>query len=213
VRKKHWGIKIKMSTDKDAIQDAINRAINAANRAVKRNAYEKVADIYYRIASMLNDLGDEAGAQNFSNAAKQFKERNQIIGQINLAIQTADEAYGKVDYATVAENYFKISSLSELIGDKNTADRFKAEAEKFLKSAKSQPQASKTGMKTMKEFAPTIQSQVPSSVQLNPPSKQVATSRPVKIDDAMMVLGLVCPNCGAEVNPELDICPKCNKTV
>ena len=35
----------------------------------------------------------------------------------------------------------------------------------------------------------------------------------LEINDAMTVLGLVCPHCGAEVNPELDICPKCHKPV
>ncbi len=202
-----------MSAEKDALQDAINRALKAANRAVRRKAYDKVADIYYRIASMLNEIGDQAGAQNFSSAAKQFKERNQIIGQINLAMKTADDAYNTRDYATVAENYFKISSLSELIGDKNTADRFKTEAEKFLKSVKTKVQVSKEGMKTMKEFTPSIQSQIPSSVKISTPSVQVASSSHVKMDDAMMALGLVCPHCGTEINPELDVCPSCHKAL
>lgn len=199
-----------MSSDREAVQKAINRALKAANRAYKGNKFAKVAEIYYRIASMLNDLGDEAGAQNFSMSAKKFKEKNQIITQINLAMKIADEAYAKGDFATVAENYFNISSLSELIGDTNTAERFRIEAEKFIKTAQIQPHISKTDI-SMSQLAPTIQSQIPSTVEIK--TSQTGPSPTFELGNAMLALGLVCPHCGTEIGPDLEICPNCHKAV
>jgi hypothetical protein len=199
----------KMSSEKDALQNAINRALKAANRAYKANKFGKVAELYYRIASMLNDLGDEAGAQNFSSAAKKFKEKKQIIEQINLASQHADESYAIGDFAAVAESYFQISSLSELIGDKKTAERFKIEAEKFAQTARIQPQMQKKSAPAMTEMAPSIQSQIPAEVEI----KNAGRERPVNLDKAMAALGLVCPHCGEEIAAELTKCPHCKKQI
>lgn len=201
------------SNDKAGLQEAIDRALKVANRAIRAKNFGKVADIYYRVASMLNDLGDQAGAARFSSAAKQFKEKNQVIEQINEAYEESNIAYNKGDYTTVAENYFKISSLSELIGDMKTAKQFKMEAEKFLTSLKSRPEAKKEEMKTMTEIAPAIQSQVPSSVDLNRDVQKLNLNTRVDLGDAMLTLGLICPHCGSEINPELDLCPKCNKPI
>ncbi|NVM27350.1 MAG: hypothetical protein HWN65_00800 [Candidatus Helarchaeota archaeon] len=199
-----------MSSERERMQQAINRALKAANRAYKGNRFAKVAEIYYRIAFMLNDLGDEAAAQNFSMSAKKFKEKNQIINQINLAMKIADEAYSKGDFAAVAENYFNISSLSELIGDATTAERFRSESEKFAKTAQIQPHISKTDI-SMSQLAPNIQSQIPSTVEIK--SAKVGPRPALNLGDAMLALGLVCPHCGAEIGPDLEVCPNCNKTV
>ncbi|NVM54432.1 MAG: hypothetical protein HWN66_12075 [Candidatus Helarchaeota archaeon] len=196
-----------MDSNKEAVQEAINRALKAANRAVRGNKFAKVADIYYRIASMLNEMGDDAGAQNFANAAKKFKEKREIVEQIQNAMNIADGAYEVGDFKTVSETYFKVSSLSELIGDKTTADRFRTEAEKFAQTARIEPQMQKTGATTMQEFVPNIQSQIPSTFEI----KKTRTKPAVNINHAMMTLGLVCPHCGAEIGPDLNLCPKCNK--
>ncbi|MHA1267638.1 MAG: hypothetical protein ACTSRS_20545 [Candidatus Helarchaeota archaeon] len=202
-----------MSSERELLQEAINRAIKSANRALKRKAFGKVAEIYYRIASMLNDLGDDAGAQKFADAAKQFKERNQIIEQINEAIRTADIAYEKKDYATVAENYFKISSLSELIGDLETAKKFKQEAENYLATIKTQPQLGEPELASIKTMNPSFQSQMPINTELKNTFHLKEKSQPFDLGNAMIALGLVCPSCGAEINPELDTCPHCKNPI
>jgi hypothetical protein len=194
-----------MSADKEVLQDAINRALKAANRALKVSAFDKVAEIYYRIAYMLNDVGDDETANVFANAAKDYKVKNQLIVQIESAMNTADEAYEKGDYATVAENYFMISSLADLFGDQATAVKFKIEAEKFQQSAQIQPQADKKGMMTMNEVVPRIQSHVPASIRLKSEVSRTGSD----LDSALIALGLVCSYCGNEVDPDLHICPKC----
>ncbi|HUX98568.1 MAG TPA: hypothetical protein VMV49_03385 [Candidatus Deferrimicrobium sp.] len=197
------------AADKEVLQDAINRALKAAARALRGNAFDKVAEIYYRIAYMLNDTGDDEGAQNFANAAKDYKVKNQLMVQINLSMKMADQAYESGDFAAVAENYFMVSSLAELFGDQATAIKFKIEAEKFEQSAQTQPQADRKGMMTMNEVVPRIQSHIPSAIKL----KSNVSKTGSDLDGALMALGLVCSYCGNEIDPDFAICPKCQRPI
>ncbi|MFX1294851.1 MAG: hypothetical protein ACFFD2_08360 [Promethearchaeota archaeon] len=202
-----------MFSDRESLQDAINRALKAANRALKANSFDKVADIYYRIAYMLNDLGDKVSAQNFSTAAKQFKEKNQLLTEINNTRALADEAYKKKDYTAVAENYLQISSLATAFGDMYTAKKFAVEAEKFMEIAKIQGEVNEPKIKTMKEIASNIQSKIPSTIKLK---KDITRSEPknkLGYDEALVALGLICGYCGHSINPDLKKCPNCGKII
>jgi tetratricopeptide (TPR) repeat protein len=200
-----------MSVDRDAIQDAINRALKAANRALRGNEFNKVAEIYFRVAYMLNELGDAEGAQQFATAAKEFKLKNQIIVQIHDAMKKADTAYSNRNYSVVADNYFMISNLAELLGDKDSAAQYKTAALKFQESIKAYPQVRKPHVASMGDYVAGIQSQIPSSVKVKASSGQTASGGKLDLNSALKALGLVCSFCGTEVNPDLAVCPKCNR--
>lgn len=195
-----------MSVDRDAIQEAINRALKAANRALRGNEFNKVAEIYFRVAYMLNELGDGEGAQQFANAAKEFKLKNQIIVQIHDAMKKADIAFTNANYGAVADNYFMISNLAELLGDKDSAAQYKTAALKFQESLKERPQVRKPHMASMGDYVPGIQSQVPTSVKV-----KASSGERLDLNSALKALGLVCSFCGKEVDPDLVSCPKCGK--
>ena len=202
-----------MDAEKKELQEAINRALKAANRALKKNDFEKVADIYYRIAYMMNDLGDLETARKFSEAAKQFKEKNRILNEINNLMAVADAAYQNHDYISVAENYLKISSLAEIFGDKSTSQRFKTEAEKFLEMAKLQLKTGAPKIASMSNFASSIQSQVPSSIQLQPGVARGKSKSSLGYDEALVALGLICRHCGKDIDPDLKKCPNCGNLI
>jgi hypothetical protein len=201
-----------MSAEDSGFQDAINRALKAASRALKANAYGKVADIYYRIAYMLNDIGDEAAARKFSDAAKQYKEKNYFLTEIRNTKELADQAYNKKDYSGVAENYLKISSLATAFGDMDTAKRFAHEAEKFMGLAKLQVGAEEAKLTTMTEISSNIQSEIPATIELKSGSRHIKTSK-LGYDDALVALGLICGNCGHEINPDYKNCPNCGNKI
>jgi tetratricopeptide (TPR) repeat protein len=202
-----------MSQEREAIQEAINRALKASNRALKVNDFNKVAEIYFRIAYMLNDLGDEEGAQNFAAAAKEFKLKNQIVVQINEAMKKADTAYSRADFVMVADNYFMISNLAELLGDNISADKYKEAAFKFQESVKEYPQMRTQQVASMKSYVPEIQSQIPSSIQLKPDDSRSPSKDRLNLNEALKALGLVCPYCGNEIDPDLKKCPKCGRAI
>ena len=188
-----------MGLERGSLEDAVDRAMKAASRALKNNDYAKVAEIYYRIAYMLNDLGDEEGAQKFASAAKDFKLKNEVITQIDLARKIADEAYDLGDFAKVAKYYHVIANLSQILGDNATAKQYAAAAEQFQKSADAYQQVATTSQTTMHEYVPNIQSQIPSMDELRKAFSKGATGS-VPLDEAMEVLGLVCTNCGHEID-------------
>ncbi len=210
-----------MNSDNNELQDAINRALKSANRALKIKAFDKVADIYFRIAYMMNEVGDEAAAENFATAAKRYKEKNNIMREINVTMGIADAAYEKRDYASVAENYLKISSLAEIFGDKATANKFKDEASKFLSMVTIQLKPEKPKipekqqLKSMVAVSSDIQAQIPSTIEIKQDAAHFKPTqqKPVKIDDALVALGLVCPACGKDVSPDLAKCPNCNQPI
>jgi tetratricopeptide (TPR) repeat protein len=200
-----------MSVDRDAIQEAINRALKAANRALRGNEFNKVAEIYFRVAYMLNELDDAEGAQQFANAAKEFKLKNQIIVQIQDAMKKADTAFTNANYSVVADNYFMISNLAELLGDKDSAAQYKTAALKFQESVKERPQVSKPHMASMGDYVSGIQSHIPSSVKVKAGSGRTTSGERLDLNNALKALGLVCSFCGKEVDPDLVVCPNCNK--
>ncbi len=202
-----------MSGDKEAVQEAINRALKAANRALKVKAFDKVAEIYYRIAYMLNDMDEEEAAHKFSEAAKQFKEKNNIMIEINGNLALADEAYKQKDYRAVAENYLKISSLAELLGDIQTSKKFMVEADKFLEMATMQVESKVSEMLNMSDIASNIQSKVPTEVTIRTHKPAIKTKSTLGYDEAMVALGLICGHCGADINPDMKTCPKCGKPI
>ncbi|MDD1778566.1 MAG: hypothetical protein LUQ65_10395 [Candidatus Helarchaeota archaeon] len=200
-----------MSVDRDAIQEAINRALKAANRALRGNEFNKVAEVYFRVAYMLNELGDAEGAQQFATAAKEFKLKNQIIVQIHEAMKKADIAYSNGHYGVVADNYFMIANLAELLGDKNSATQYKAAAQKFQEAVRERPKVQKPHVASMGDYVAGIQSQVPSSVTVKASSAKTPSGEQLDLNSALKALGLVCSFCGKEVDPDLAVCPKCKR--
>lgn len=200
-----------MSMDRDAIQEAINRALKAANRALRVNEFNKVAEIYFRVAYMLNELGDAEGAQQFATAAKEFKLKNQIIVQIHEAMKKADNAYSNADYGIVADSYFMISNLAELLGDKDSATQYKTAALKFQESIRDYPKIRSRPVASMGDYVSGIQSQVPTSVKIKASSGRTTSGERLDLNSALKALGLVCSFCGKEVDPDLVVCPNCNK--
>ncbi|MHA1131531.1 MAG: zinc ribbon domain-containing protein [Candidatus Helarchaeota archaeon] len=200
-----------MSSDREIMQNAINRAIKAANRALKAKAFDKVGDIYYRIAYMLNDLGNTEDAQKFSEAAKQYKEKNQLLTEIKNIMTVADEAIKKKDFMSVSENYLKVASLAEAFGDKATSEKFVLEAEKFLEMAKIQSQTRETNLTTMTEISSNIQATVPASIEIKPTRSAEIKKKSLGYDEALVALGLICPYCGFDIDPDFKVCPNCGK--
>lgn len=202
-----------MSKEREAIQEAINRALKASGRALKVNDFNKVAEIYFRIAYMLNDLGDEEGAQNFAAAAKEFRLKNQIVIQINESMKKSETAYNRADFVTVADNYFMISNLAELLGDNISAEKYKEASFKFQEVVKEYPQLKTQHVASMKTYVPEIQSQIPSSIELKSNSSRVSSKNKLNLNDALRALGLVCSYCGREIDPDLAKCPKCGRAI
>jgi tetratricopeptide (TPR) repeat protein len=196
-------------SNKESMQDAINRALKAANRALKAKTYDKVGDIYYRVAYMLNDLGDTENAQKFSEAAKQYKEKNQLLTEIKAIMIVADGAIKKKDYASVAENYLKVASLAEAFGDQATSDKFILEADKFLEMAKIQNLAEPPTLATMSEVSSDIQAQIPAAVEIKPTTTADVKKKSLGYDEALVALGLICPYCGFDIDPDFKVCPNC----
>lgn len=202
-----------MSKERTTIQDAINSALKASNRALKSNNFTKVAEIYFRIAYMLNELGDGEGAQNFATAAKEFKVKNQIIIQINEATKKAEGAFANADYAAVADNYFMISNLADLLGDKTSADQYKAAAFKFQDAIKVTPQIKSQRIPNIGQYISGIQSHIPSSIKLKTTPRKGASGEHLNLDESLKSLGLVCAYCGKEIDPDLVQCPNCKRPI
>jgi len=202
-----------MSKERATIQDAINSALKSSNRALKLNNFNKVAEIYFRIAYMLNELGDEEGAQNFATAAKEFKVKNQIIIQINEAMKKADNAFADANFAAVADNYFMISNLADLLGDKDSAEKYKAAAFKFQDSMKGAPQIKSQRIPNIGQYITGIQSHIPSSIKLKTTPRKGASGEHLNLDEALKSLGLVCAYCGKEIDPDLAQCPNCKRPI
>ena len=171
------------------LRESINRAINAAKIAYKNREYSKISDLYYNVASMLHELGDEQNAIKFSNSAKKFRERV-ILEQkaIEVRKQLPKEVQESIKHSPISQ--VKLSTIKP---------------QQTVSQVVRTPQAPRKGI-------PTPKSNVPS--HLSPSALGSMKINIDKLDKFMESLGIRCPSCGEIIkDPKITKCPKCGKAL
>ena len=170
------------------LKDAINRAVNAAKIAYQNKEFSKISDLYYNVASMLHELGDEVNATKFSNSAKKFRERATLEQKgKEMVKQLPKEVQSSITHAPI--NSVKITAPK----------------------VQSQPVESKaTGIHSSSlQSIPQPTTAVPR--HLAPSALGNMRVNIEKLDKFMESLGLKCPRCGSFIKDNnVKICPNCS---
>lgn len=168
------------------LREAINKAINAAKVAYNNKEYSKISDLYFNVATMLYELGEEESALKFSNSAKKFRERaaielkeKEFVKQLPLEVQKS---------ATQAPiQHFRISNDKKIT---------------FT------PQQKLNAVKPSDGRIPKPQASIDRALQPSAINSMHVNIQ--KLEDLMKGLGLICPNCQLEIkDPTAEKCPKC----
>lgn len=189
-----------LDENKSEIEESIRRKVKAANRAAKVNNYKRFVELYFDISTLFLELGNEEKAKSFNKIAKKYDAQLKLQEIINKYMNIAKEAYIDGDFKKVVKIYFQLADIIKKI-DPERGNKFRAVGEKILRS--------KTG-----KILPA-ESPIPQIANTTP--SESFTSLKVEeesdLDDAFVVLAIVCPNCGKEVDPESDFCGYCGTKI
>lgn len=189
-----------LDENKSDIEESIKRKIKAANRAAKVNNYKRFVELYFDISTLFLELGNEEKAKSFNKTAKKFDAKLKLQEIINKYMAIAKEAYIDGDYKKVVKIYFQLAEIINKI-DPERGKKFRAVGERILRS--------KTG-----KISPTQQT-VPQIANITPSESfnSLKVEKKPDLDEAFVVLAVVCPNCGKEVDPESDFCGYCGTKI
>ncbi len=171
----------------ETLRAAINKAINAAKIAYKNKEYGKISDLYFSVATMLYELGEEDSATKFSNSAKKFRERAIIENkEKDMIKQLPPDVQKSATQAPISD--FNISN------DK-----------KITFSPQAKPITTKPTYGTIPK---------PHARHLEPSAISSMNVNINKLEALMKGLGLICPSCQFEINdPNIEKCPKCGNNL
>ncbi|NHI92352.1 MAG: hypothetical protein EAX96_07595 [Candidatus Lokiarchaeota archaeon] len=170
------------------LKDAINRAVNAAKIAYQNKEFGKISDLYYNVASMLHELGDEQNATKFSNSAKKFRERS-VLEQKgkDMVKQLPKEIQSSIKQSPITSNDLVTSEARPKSAESPPAVQVSSSQQKIPQPTSAVP----------RHLAPSALSNM--RVNIN------------KLDKFMESLGLKCPKCGTFIKDiQTKICPNCS---
>lgn len=188
---------------KDELQATINQAVNAANAAYQSNDFQRVSDIYFKVANMLHELGDAETAKKFLDSANQFRERAALEAQKVETIQDLP--------ATVQESA-QAAPISELNSSLDAAMETLTESTPipFTETSayeKPRPPLSQTAPDSVVQI-PQPAPDVPE--HLAPSALSSFRVNINKLDNFLTRMDISCPNCGNKITGVTKVCPKCN---
>jgi len=168
------------------LRGAINKAISAAKIAYKNKDFPKISDLYFSVATMLHELGEEESAMKFSNSAKKFRERIAIESKAKETVkQLPLEVQKSATQAPIKD--FRIADDKKIIFFPQ---------EKTLETVRTGDMIPKPQVKIAREIQPSAISAMSVNIQ--------------KLEALMKGLGLICPGCQLEIkDSSTEKCPKC----
>jgi hypothetical protein len=189
-----------LDENKSEIEESIRRKIKAANRAAKVNNYKRFVELYFDISTLFLELGNEEKAKSFNKIAKKYEAQLKLQEIINKYMNIAKEAYIDGNYKKVVKIYFQLADIIKKI-DPERGQKFRAVGEKILRS--------KSGRVSPDQpHIPQIANTTPSES-----FHSLKVEQKSDLDDAFVVLAIVCPNCGKEVDPDSDFCGYCGTKI
>lgn len=208
------------------LHDGINRAIALAKIANQNKEYSKVSDIYYKLASMLHDLGEEESAQKFSEAARKFREKVALeAASKEVKAQVSKEVRESVKVTPISQFtaalQVGIEAEKELPPIEETQIPFIPSEKKLTLVAPPEKKPtpippSKIASRTKPEPKKMQKMEKPPTTSRNLPTSTALSEMGVNIDKLnsfLIELGLKCPKCGQEITEsdadKLKKCPRC----
>ncbi|MHA1230569.1 MAG: zinc ribbon domain-containing protein [Candidatus Helarchaeota archaeon] len=182
--------------DRILIENAIKRKIKAANRAVKSKKYNRVAELYFDISNLFLELGDSEKSKLFNKSAKKYEAKGKLEEILMKYIEKAKNEFSKGNYEVVGKIYLQIAQIIEKINP-SQATIYREFGNKILSGQ-------------LEHLA--IYNEISKPIQYNQSEKSTSTDDN-DINQVFIELVVVCPHCGADLEPDSDVCPKCGSKV
>ncbi|GAG74685.1 unnamed protein product, partial [marine sediment metagenome] len=181
---------VEQKRNTEDLRQAINKAINAAKIAYKNKDFGKISDLYFSVATMLHELGEEDSALKFSNSAKKFRERIAIEQKAKDTVKQLPQEVQKS--ATQAP-------ISDFRLDNDKKITF-FPPQKPFHTVTTGDKIPKPQVKIAREIQPSAIGSMNVNIQ--------------KLEALMKGLGLICPGCQLEIkDSSTKKCPKCGSNL